>query len=111
MLGLIVSLAFRTYFISMYLDKTGIEVDYRKIGMIVAIAMISNVLMFSVPLILQSSDYSTYIETGSKIWNLLLILIGIVSVYNIKWRQGIILLLIMSGFEMMFKYIIGGMIL
>jgi hypothetical protein len=107
-LGLVVSLIFRTYFLSMVLNKTGTEVDYRIIGMIVSVAMISNLLMILIPTIIQTSDYNQFIEIIMRVWNLTMILIGIVCIYKINWIKGMILILIMFGFEMMFIYVIGG---
>lgn len=107
-LGLVISLIFRTYFLSIVLNKSGTEVDYKKIGMIAAISMISNLLMIMISIVLQTSEYNQFIEIIIRIWNLMLILIGVVVIYKIKWTKGAILLLIMFGFEMMFKFVIGG---
>lgn len=59
-LGLAISLAFRTYFLTMILNKSGSEVDYRKIGMIVAVAMISNLIMILISIIFQMDDYNPH---------------------------------------------------
>ena len=96
--GLVISFAFRTYFLTMILMKTGVEVKYPNIGMIVGIAMIADMIMLLIPIILQTSDYNRYIEIVTRIWNLILILIGIVSITDIRWIKGALMILIMFGY-------------
>ena len=95
----------------MILNKTGAAVDNRNIGMIVGIAMIANLIMILFPIILQTDDYNRHIEIIMRIWNLFLILTGLVSITEIRLIKGVLLIMIMFGFEMMIKFVFGEIII
>lgn len=107
-IGQIASFAFRTYFISMILDRSGTETGYKKIGMVVGFAMSINILMTLVPIIFQTQDYNMLIEVIFKIWNLSLIVIGIIVLTEIKLYRAVLIVMVMFGFEMLVKTTLMG---
>ncbi|BAX81475.1 hypothetical protein [Labilibaculum antarcticum] len=107
-LGLTFSLSFRTYFLTMVLKKMGHVYDYKSVGMIVGVSMIMNIIMILLPLIIQSADLNIYFEIVFRFWNLILILIGLVCLTKIRWIRIALVLLVMFGFEFMFRYLFGG---
>lgn len=100
--------AFRTYFISSVLKRTGTENDIKQIGMVVGISMIINVFLFLVPLVLKSSTYHQYIEIGVYVWNLVLIIVGMMTLTKVKLVRAIVIVILMFGLETLFKYTISG---
>ncbi|MBN1253637.1 MAG: hypothetical protein JXR51_00325 [Bacteroidales bacterium] len=106
--GLIILYIFRIYFITMIFYKIGIETDYKNIGIIVGIAMISNIVLFLIQIIFNTNGFDNFIEILLTFWNMFLILVGVVELTKISFIRGIFILLIMFGFETMFKYAIIG---
>lgn len=102
-LGMAISISFRTYLISIILKKMLVEFDYRKIGMIVGLALLPNILLSTIPLILNTISLNETINTIAQIWNIVLVLIGLVTVFQIAWSRGFIIIFILIGIELIFK--------
>lgn len=63
--------------------------------------------MLLIPIFIQTDDYNLYIEIAMRIWNLLLILTGLISITDIGLIKGVLLTLFMVGFEMMIQFVFG----
>lgn len=107
-LGVSISFAFRTYFLTMVLNRSGANIDYKSIGMVVGIAFIPILLMYLMPILLQTSDYNRYLSYVMNAWNLLLIIIGVVTISGMSWIKAGLITLTMFGFEMVVKMVFAG---
>ncbi len=108
MIGLTLSFLFRTYFVSVLLKKRGFEIRYQNIGMIIGIAMITNLIMYIIPIIIENNTFNGFIEFMMSIWSLLLILFGIQVLTKIKFFQGFLIVLTMVCFEFLVQLAFTG---
>ena len=110
-LGWVLSFAFRTYYLSMLLTKTGVAVDYRKIAMVVGMAFSPYLIMMLSTLFVPTAEYNQFINIAMQSWNLLLILIGVVGLTDIGWPKAALFVLSMFGIESLFEYLFSGIAL
>lgn len=108
--GILLSFMFRTYFLTMILRKTGVEINFTTIGMIVGIAMIPVIAINLIFIVFQAIDYDIYyVKYAAKLWNLFLIFIGLQTAANIKTFRTLFIILIMVGFELIVSLVFDGM--
>ncbi len=82
---------------------SGCEADYKKVGIIVEVAMIANIILFLISALFQSAEYAVQIRMAMAIWNLSLILTGVLTLTGIGFFRGFWIVLIMAGYESMFR--------
>ncbi|MCF8299388.1 MAG: YIP1 family protein [Saprospiraceae bacterium] len=106
--GLYVSLVFRTYIITLVISKSGFDVDYKQIAILVLVSLITSIFLFLIPIIFQLEDPIWFLGIFIRIWNLFLILVGIMVLTKIKFWRAFILILLIFGFEEMVKLVFYG---
>jgi hypothetical protein len=106
--GMALSFAFRTYLISLILNRSGFEIKFQQVGMVIGLSMIVYLIMYSIPIILGTHHFNKQIEIVMHVWNLLLIFIGIRTLTRISVYRGIVLIVIMFSIELFIRYAIFG---
>ena len=109
MLGIAVSFAFKTYFITTALQKTGVDVNYRKAGMVVCTAMIPGMVLLFLSLVFQAKEYYDQVDIVIRLWNYLLLVIGISVISGVRWTKIALLILVMYGYMLMIEFAFAGM--
>ena len=113
-LGFVITFFFRAYFMKMILEKgSGIQITTLQSVFIISSAwspyLLMHLLMLSSHLFFDlDSQYLSYLNEAFQVWNLALVLIGFRVLTNIQWFRGIILIVLMYGFEYMGRVYLFG---
>ena len=109
--GLMIKILFRAYFLRLMLSKLEVNIDYSKIAMIITVAMFTYLLMYLIPILINTNVYNMQIFVVMKIWNLFLITVGIKVISKLSYFRSFILVLLMIGFEYILTMPFYGIVL
>ncbi len=82
-LGLVALFSIRTYFITIILKKARFKIDLHQVGMIVSISMITSFVLILISVLFPMNPYTMSFEVIMKLWNFILILVGIGSLIKV----------------------------
>jgi len=108
LVGFLFLIIFRIYFISLIITKLGFDVKFKQIVLLVELSMFVYLLMFIIKLFIQTNEFNDILEIIFKIWNLIIILAGILALTEIKFIRGLFYILVMFAFEMMIIFVFQG---
>lgn len=108
-LGITFSFITKSYILALILNKMNIEISGKTVGMIIGVSSITTATIFVFKLLFSSRDSAYLLDIIDSFWNFSLILIGILTLAQIKLIKGIIAVLILFGFDIMLRTLLQGM--